>query len=198
MGRWSCVTPAALVMIGLVGLAGCHAVPKAYRPGDLKPGHGRVDRPVPVAIGPALRATMDVLDEQKVEPKQLVIQSLAEGPGQPGALGIEPEASNAAMVPTGAKFDDLFRHHQVSKPDGSPVPFVPRFVTYTGATAEGRSVLVTIATRRDDEANNLITVRVGANGDAAWSQTFLDQVSARVGGGDGQVAPAPPNPTLPD
>ena len=198
MGRWVGVTPAALTLIGLIGLAGCHAVPKTYRASDLKPGHGRVDRPLPVAIGPALRVSMAVLDEQGVQPKQLLIQSLAEGPGQPGALGIEPEASNTAMVPTGAKFDDLFLRHQVSKPDGSPVSFVPRFVTYTGATAEGRSVLVTIATRRDDEATNLLTVRVGANGDDAWSQTFLNKVGARVGGGNGQVAPAPPNPTLPE
>ena len=198
MGRWVRMNPATLAMICLVGLTGCHAVSKTYRPSELKPGHGRVDRPLAVAIGPALRASMAVLDEHKVQPKQLMIQSLAEGPGQPGSLGIEPEVSNSAMVPTGAKFDDLFLHHQVTKPDGSAVGFVPRFVTYTGATSEGRSVLVTIATRRDDEANNLITVRVGANGDEAWSQAFLDQVSARVGGGSGQVAPAPPNPTLPN
>ncbi len=193
VGRARMMAPAVL---SLICLAGCHAVPKGFKADDLKPGHGQVYRPVPVAIGPALQATLAALDDVNVKPSQLMIHTLTQGPRQQGALGIEPEATNVAMVPTGAKYDDIFVRHELSKPGDAATPFVPRFVTYSGETADKRPVLVTIATKRGEDANNLISVRVGATGDEAWSQTFLDKVAARTG-----VAPnssAPPNPTLPN
>ena len=200
MGRWVGRAPVAGVVVYLVGLVGCHAVPKANRAGELPVGHGMAHRAVPGEMGPVLRATMVALDEQGVGPQQLLIRSLTAGTDQPGAIGIEPEASNSAMVPSGSKFAELFVHHQVTKPDGSAAPFVPRFVTYTGGTADGRAVRISIATHREDAANNLVSVSVGATDDAAWCQTLLDKVSAGVGGGSGQPADAheSPNPTLPN
>ena len=188
----------APAVLALVCLAGCHAIPKGFKAEDLKPGHGQIYRPVTVTIGPALQATLAALDEVNVKPNQLMIHTLTEGLHQQGALGIEPESTNVAMVPTGARYDDIFVRHQLIKADGSASPFVPRFVTYSGETADKRPVLVTIAAKRGDEANNLVSVRVGATGDAAWSQTFLDKVAARSGTAPAAATPPPPNPTLPN
>ena len=197
--RWACGVIRLGMFAGLaVALAGCHTVLHGPKPASFGSGHGRVDRPVPAGIGPALRATMATLDEQGVHPTQLVIHSLVEEAGHPGAVGIEPEATNAAMVPTGTRFDDLFSRHQVATPDGKPAPFVPRLVTYAGATADKQTVLVTIAARRNDESNSLVTVRVGRTGDDAWSRAFLDRVGARTGANPEQSASSPPNPTLPN
>ena len=186
----------APAVLALICLAGCHAIPKGFKADDLKPGHGQVYRPVTVAIGPTLQATLAALDESNVKPKELMIHTLTEGLHQQGALGIEPESTNVAMVPTGARYDDIFVRHQMIKADGSATPFVPRFVTYSGETVDKRHVLITIATKRGEEANNLISVRVGATGDTAWSQTFLDKVAARTG--TAPTTTAAPNPTLPN
>ena len=194
MVRWVRRAPAMLAWICLTGMLGCHAVPRGLRPDDLAPGHGRVDRPVPVTIGTALRATMATLDEQGVRPKKLVINTLTEDPHQQGAIAIDLEATNAAMVPAAKRFDDLFVRHQLTAPDGRPTPFVPRLVTYKGEAADRRAVVVTIASSRDSEADQLVTVRVGPTGDPAWSRAFLDKVAARAGGEPGPTAPV--NPTV--
>ena len=163
----------------LIGLAGCHVMAPMVAD-DKGPGHGRVDQPFAVALRPTLAATLAALDELGVKPQKLTIESGIATPGGQPVLGIEPEATNAAMLPDGARADDIFNRHELNMPGSPPTPFHPIFVAYKGAAADGRVVLVTIAAKRGSEADNLVTVHIGHRGDETWSRAFFAKVAART------------------
>lgn len=191
------------------GLAGCHVTAKAPREAGSKAeagsasapthpgGHGREDRAFGAPLRPTLTAVLGALDDAGVRPERLIIHgaSGADG-GKAPALAIEPAEANLAMLPAGDRAEAVFARHEIALDGGTPTPFVPIFVSYKGKAADGRAVDVTIATRRGDESNNLVAVKVGHRGDAAWSGDLLGKVGARLGPG-AALAPPPAAPGLP-
>ena len=204
----------ALALALVAGAAGCHTMTRlgaeeptrpatdpasatapasstSATPGG--PGHGRVDRAYPFAIRPTTRAVLAALDELKVEPKHLTIRSGIEDPRGQAAVRVEPEATNLAMLPDGERADAMFVRHQMLVPGGEPAPFYPIYASYEGKAADGRAVVVTVASKRGDESDNLVTARVGHRADEAWGRSFLDKVAAHLA--DEAPAPAAPAPT---
>lgn len=172
----------------VVALAGCHVMaPKVAE--ESGPGHVRVDQAFAVALRPVLAATLAVLDELEVKPQKLAIESGIATPGGQPMLGIEPEATNIAMLPDGARADDIFNRHELNMPGTPSTPFHPIFAAYQGKTADGRTVVITIATKRGNDADNLVTVRIGHRSDDAWNRAFLAKIAARVDAPNPTVAP---------
>ena len=213
----------ALALALVAGGAGCHTVTRlgaedptapastatsaaSATPGG--PGHGRVDRAYPFAIRPTTRAVLAALDDLKVQPRHLTIRSGIEDPRGQAAIRVEAEATNVAMLPSGERSDAMFVRHQMEVPGAEPAPFYPIYAAYEGKAADGRAVVVTVASKRGDEADNLVTARVGHRADEAWGRSFLDRVAAHLAAeaqADVQpaesaaAAPAPsPAPAPPD
>ena len=163
----------------VVGLAGCHLVSSPIRD-YYGPGLGRVDQSFPATIRPTLVATLGALDDVGVRPVKMTIQNLSDAPQNQVGLEIEPTPTNAGMLPPGERSDDIFVRHQLKVTGAQPEPFLPFFVTYRGKAADGRTVYVTIATKRGDEADNQVTVRIGSRVDEAWCRAFLAKLAARI------------------
>lgn len=196
MPRFACWIVPMMALAFVVGLSGCHVTAPQKGAADPGPGHGRFDRSFAVPMRPTLAATLATLDDLGIRPERMTIQSGSETPGGQPALLIEPEATNAAMLPDGARADDIFVRHELTMPGSPTTPFYPIFAAYKGTAADGRAVLVSIATKRGDEADNLVTVRIGHRGDEAWSRAFLARVATRVDGTPG-AGPAPPGSPAP-
>lgn len=209
MARRSRIVP-WLVLALAPGLAGCHVTrgkaPEAGKvaaglaaPGQVAPGPAgpaRAEQAFAAPLRPTLTAALGALDDARVRPEKLVIHGASDDAGKQPALAIEPAEANLAMLPDGTRADDIFVQHQLRLPGTPPTAFTPIYVTYQGKAADGRSVTLTIATKRGDEANNRVAVKLGHRADPAWSGGLLDRVAARLGPGAAIKAPAEP-PALP-
>ena len=184
-----------MVLVLAPGLAGCHLTKRvAPEDGPAPPTTGRTEQAFIAPLRPTLTAVLGALDDAQVKPEKLIIHGASTETGKQPALAIEPAEANMAMLPDGTRADDIFVRHQLALPGTPPTAFVPIFVTYQGKASDGRAVGLTIATKRGDEANNLVTVKLGHRSDPAASQALLDKVAARL---DLKPESAPPNPTQP-
>ena len=197
MPRWNRMVLRMVLLIA-PGLAGCHltkrVAPEDGQPPQSQPTHGRTEQAFAAPLRPTLTAVLAALDDARVKPEKLIIHGAGTEGGKQPALAIEPAEVNMAMLPDGTRADDIFVRHQLALPGTPATAFVPIVVTYQGKAADGQAVALTIATKRGDEANNLVTVKLGHRGDPAASQGLLDQIAARL---DLKPESATPNPTQP-
>lgn len=186
----------AATALMVLALAGCHTT-RGKVPEAATAAEGRAERAFAAPLRPTLTAALGALDDARVRPRKLIIHGAAEGGGKPPALAIEPAEANLAMLPDGARADDVFVQHLLRLPGAPPTPFVPIFVTYQGKAPDGRVVTLTIATRRGDEANQLVTIQPDRRGDLNWSDALLEKVAVRLRPAAEGPAPAPAGPPAP-
>ena len=176
---------AALWLIPLVGLAGCHLMGGSAS--DLGAGRGRVDRTYPASLKHSTRAMIVALDDLRVTPEGGSVRAMT-AVSDMGKRGWEGQ-TNAEFFPENETFHDLFDAHQLNAVGVPTAFFNPVQVSYKGQTAEGKAVNVIVRSQPPDAATTLVMVRVGRDGDEAWGRTFLDKVNAHLEA-KGQLQPA--------